>query len=173
MKCPRCHGELKTIQYEGVEIETCPGCGGEWLDKNELSAIVQKEEEKFSDNLRESLDAINKNIFTVDESLDNKLMCPKCDGVELNRFNYASSTGVVLDKCPECGGIWLDKDEIESVQVLVEEWKAKLDEDLDKFAPMLDRLEAEAKAKDKSAVSVSRFGFVNAILRGLMDKIGY
>jgi len=173
MKCPRCGDGLKTIMYEGVEIETCPGCGGEWLDKNELAPIVQTVEETFPEEMRSSLDAINKNIFTIDESLENQMMCPKCEGVELNRFNYASSTGVVLDKCPECGGIWLDKDEIEQVQVLVEEWRKKLDGDLEKFGPMLDKLEDEAKKRDDATKSVSRFGFVNAILRGVADRMGW
>lgn len=33
MKCSRCGGVLESIRYEDVDIETCPGCGGEWLDK--------------------------------------------------------------------------------------------------------------------------------------------
>ena len=35
MKCPRCSAEMRTIDYEGAEIETCPTCGGEWLDQGE------------------------------------------------------------------------------------------------------------------------------------------
>ena len=116
-----------------------------------------------------SLDAINTNLFTIDESAENQLSCPKCPETELNRFNYASSTGVVLDKCPECGGIWLDKDEIEQVQVLVEQWRGKLEEDAEKYGPMLEKMRAEAEAQDQESPQISRFGFVNSTLRVLMQ----
>ena len=36
MNCPLCTSSLKTIHYEGIEIETCGSCEGEWLDADEL-----------------------------------------------------------------------------------------------------------------------------------------
>ena len=167
MNCPRCSDKLKTIEYENVKIETCGGCEGEWLDDSELKQLVQTVEETFPQEMKDSLDAINKNIFTIDESADNQLTCPKCPDIELNRINYASSSGIALDKCPDCGGIWFDKDEIEQVQILVEEWQATLEEDTKKFAPVLDRIKAEGEVQDKKASQISRFGFINAILRGI------
>jgi len=171
MKCPRCSSELRTIDYEGSQIETCPGCQGEWLDGGELKQIVQTVEESFPQDMRDSLDAVNKSIFAIDESLENQLSCPKCSTVELNRFNYASSSGIALDKCPECGGIWLDKDEIEHVQVLVEEWKSKLEEDMAEFGPVLEKIKREAGDREQDDTRISRFGFVNAVLRGVMKYV--
>lgn len=165
MKCPRCQTELKTIAYEGVRIETCPGCGGEWLDDEELKQIVQTVEETFPRDMKDSLDAINVSIFTIDESVENQLTCPKCPSVQMNRFNYACSSGIALDKCPQCGGIWLDRDEIEKVQMLVEEWRGKLQEDVARFAPILKKVEAEMEQQDREDFRISRFGFVNAVLR--------
>ena len=168
MKCPRCSSELRTISYEGAKIETCSGCGGEWLDQPELKKIVQTVEEPFPQEMRDSLDAVNKSIFSIDESVENQLSCPKCSDVELNRFNYASTSGIALDRCSECGGFWLDKDELEHVQVLVEEWRSKLKEDMVKFGSVLDKIEREAEDREREDFQISRFGFVNVVLRGIM-----
>ena len=119
----------------------------------------------------DSLDAVNANIFSIDESADNQLSCPICSAVELNRFNYASSSGIAIDRCPECRGIWLDKEEIENVQVLVEQWRSKLAEDMDEFGPLLDKIRQEAEARDQESTRISRFAFVNAVLRRIMNYI--
>jgi Zn-finger nucleic acid-binding protein len=150
-----------------VSIETCPGCEGEWLDGGELGKIVHTVEEAFSPEEVEALDAVNESVFTLDDSPANQLMCPTCTGVELNRFNYACSSGIALDKCPGCEGIWLDKDEIENVQILVEEWDKKLEEDLETYGPILEKTREQSQAQMDEAVSVSHFGFVNAILRNI------
>ena len=171
MKCPRCSSELKTIDYEGADIETCPDCGGEWLDDGELKKIVQTVEKTFPQEMIDSLDAINRNIFSIDESVDNQLSCPICSAVELNRLNYASSSGIAIDRCPECRGIWLDKEEIENVQVLVEQWRSKLAEDMAEFGPLLDKIREEEEARDPELITISRFAFVNSVLRGIMNYI--
>lgn len=43
-KCPRCSGDMVITHYTGkkdVEIDKCLGCGGIWLDTDELKAILQ------------------------------------------------------------------------------------------------------------------------------------
>ena len=39
--------------------------------------------------------------------------CPQCTNVQLK---IADRKGVEIDYCPDCGGIWLDKGEIEAIQ---------------------------------------------------------
>ncbi len=164
MKCPKCETTLSAIVYEGVDIETCPGCEGEWLDGGELKRIVRTVEETFSGEEIEKLDALNRNIFTITDSTP-LIECPRCQGVRLNRFNYAASTGVVLDKCPECKGLWLDRDELEHVQILVEEWQKKLGENIDRYGQLLEKVKAKCEARIGGSADISRFGFINAILR--------
>lgn len=41
MKCPKDGYDLASSQYHGVQIETCPHCGGMWLDAGELEAVSQ------------------------------------------------------------------------------------------------------------------------------------
>ncbi|HEY2586764.1 MAG TPA: zf-TFIIB domain-containing protein [Tepidisphaeraceae bacterium] len=43
MECPRCHTSLTGVDYQGVHIETCPACGGDWLDAGELKSIVKSQ----------------------------------------------------------------------------------------------------------------------------------
>ena len=43
MKCPRCDGNLKESNFEGVMIDTCDNCSGVWLDPGEFGQLVQKE----------------------------------------------------------------------------------------------------------------------------------
>lgn len=173
MNCPRCGSTMRTIGYEGAQVETCPGCKGEWLDGGELKQIVQTVEETFSAEEIASLDAIHKSIFTIDESPENELKCPKCQDAELNRFTYACTTGITLDKCSQCGGIWLDSAELEKVQILVEEWKKKLAEDQEKYGGILIALQAESDAAEERQLDHSNLphvgGFVNCVLRYLVD----
>jgi hypothetical protein len=44
MKCPKDGYDLESQQFHGVQVETCPHCGGLWLDAGELEAIRQHED---------------------------------------------------------------------------------------------------------------------------------
>ncbi|HEV8177772.1 MAG TPA: zf-TFIIB domain-containing protein, partial [Gemmatimonadales bacterium] len=41
MKCPKDGYDLVSNEYHGVTIETCPHCGGMWLDAGELEAVAK------------------------------------------------------------------------------------------------------------------------------------
>jgi Zn-finger nucleic acid-binding protein len=43
MKCPKDGYDLVSSTYHGVQIETCPHCGGMWLDAGELDAVAHEE----------------------------------------------------------------------------------------------------------------------------------
>jgi len=43
MKCPKDGHDLITTSYHGVQIETCPHCGGMWLDAGEVDAVAHEE----------------------------------------------------------------------------------------------------------------------------------
>lgn len=56
MKCPRCvNVELMEVNKYGVMVDVCPSCGGIWLDKGELSKIIEairRAEISFEEELR-------------------------------------------------------------------------------------------------------------------------
>lgn len=165
MQCPRCQTVLKTATYEGVEIETCPGCEGEWLDQGELATIVEKQERALPEEMVESMDRLTRETFAIDDSSPSQMKCPKCLDSELKRFIYAATSGIALDKCPTCGGVWLDKNELEMVQVLVEEWMGKVQRDKERFSPFLEKVESEGKGGGGPAGLLSSSGVIGAILR--------
>jgi len=43
MKCPKDGYDLASSIYHGVQIETCPHCGGMWLDAGEVEAVSHEE----------------------------------------------------------------------------------------------------------------------------------
>jgi uncharacterized protein len=43
MKCPKDGYDLSSSEYHGVQIETCPHCGGMWLDPGELAAVSRED----------------------------------------------------------------------------------------------------------------------------------
>ena len=148
MKCPRCRSVLRVVEYDGIQVEVCSDCRGEWLHAEELEKIVEHHDHVFSDR-----DILN---------------CPHCETIEMERFNYADASDLQLHKCPECGGIWADKDQLEKVEELVDGWKASLTEDTAKFGPILKKVAAEERKELDRDVSISRFAVVNTILRRLL-----
>jgi Zn-finger nucleic acid-binding protein len=43
MKCPKDGYDLSSSTYHGVQIESCPHCGGMWLDAGEIDAVAHEE----------------------------------------------------------------------------------------------------------------------------------
>lgn len=42
LECPKCHGVLETYTFQGFLLDRCQNCGGIWMDKGELEAIIRK-----------------------------------------------------------------------------------------------------------------------------------
>jgi Zn-finger nucleic acid-binding protein len=146
-------------------VNVCPKCQGEWLPSGDLLKIVEHHDEVFTPKELASLEPVNKNIFTAEKDDHDELNCPECGKGPMEHFNYADTSGIVLHKCTDCGGIWADKGELEKIEGVVDGWKADLSTDSDEYRPVLEKIEAEEQAAMDKAVSISRFGFVNAVLR--------
>jgi Zn-finger nucleic acid-binding protein len=169
MKCPRCDSVLSQVQKESVKVEVCPGCQGEWLYAGELQKIVEHHEEVFTPDEIASLDAVNREIFTAEKDDRDELNCPLCKNARMEHFNYGDTSGILLHKCPECGGIWMDKDQLKKVEGVVDGWKKCLRQDSKKYSSILKKVELEEQQNLDKAVSISGFSFVNAVLRQLCE----
>ena len=165
MKCPRCASDLQSVEYDGQTVEVCSGCKGEWLHAGELQKIVEHHDEVFTPEEIASLDAVNKEIFTAEKDDHDELNCPACGDVLMEHFNYGDTSGIILHKCTECGGIWMDKDQLQKVEEVVDGWKEDLGQDIGKYGPVVAKIDAEEQKELNRDVSISRFGFVNSVLR--------
>jgi len=102
MNCPKCRTVLKRDEYQGIEIDKCPNCGGMWFDADELDDL---EDQAFSvDNLKGSL---------IHYAVETNWPCPHC-GKFLKKFQYRLYS-LELEYCESGDGFWLDAGEAERV----------------------------------------------------------
>ena len=73
------------------------------------------------------------------------MKCP-LDGGELSRQNYEDN--IEVDKCSQCGGIWLDYKELERIEETVERDYA---EEIQQLPDLIDGAYAMALARSKPA----------------------
>ena len=110
MKCPACNRKLTEIKVGAVALDVCQGgCGGVWFDADEL-AHVNDQHRKSGRGLQVTWDE----TITVDDALPR--YCPVCPRTKLVRRLFSLGTGVEMDCCPKCQGVWLDFGELETIQ---------------------------------------------------------
>ena len=111
MICPRCNNTLKRVTVKDLALDTCESCEGLWLDRDELQKIISISIDQLE------VSAISDSLVTENEylpKLKNPLNCPFCNALMQN-FNYCYDSGVLIDKCRLCGGIWLDDGELKRI----------------------------------------------------------
>ena len=168
MICPNCRSSLRTIQYEGLDVETCQSCGGEWLDDGELGKIVQLREVRFSEAERRAIVQSTSIKGVALEDVDRDLRCPKCGGTT-DPVNYGGDSGIIIDRCESCRGVWLDGQELENIQQLVEGWDDQLPEELEQYGAKLRDVAEQIDREDD--VHPSRFAFINTVVNGILDVL--
>ncbi len=112
--CPVCNKNLKIITYENQEIDLCLKCGGIWLDKGELLEVVNS---LLSDNKIDPQtvkEAYRDKIINSDKVKQIRRKCPRCN-LDMRLHNYSYDSNIIVDKCPNCNGIWTDEGEMRAV----------------------------------------------------------
>lgn len=112
MECPRCKKELAPSRYsEGdltVDVDACPGCGGQLFARADLKRI---EETVVLRPLQSATP-----IPTVRTQL-RPVPCPRClDHLPMGKVNSPRHPEVVMDVCPACDSVWLDRGELAHIQ---------------------------------------------------------
>jgi Zn-finger nucleic acid-binding protein len=169
MQCPKCDLPLKGIDYQGIHIETCPSCGGDWLDAGELGSIVRARNTRFDEKECIAIAQATKITGVKLSTLNRHLTCPKCAGTT-QPVNYGDDTGLIIDKCAQCGGVWLERGEIEKIQELVEGWRDELPGDLAEYGPKLRQVAADVDRDEK--VHIAHIPLMNALINGILDFAG-
>ncbi|OQA24236.1 MAG: hypothetical protein BWY59_02293 [Verrucomicrobia bacterium ADurb.Bin345] len=124
MHCPACGAPLHRRPVAGVELDRCDACNGFWFDDGEMARLLPAL--SSAANVPD-LDA--RIIFEkpARSHVNPQRKCPKCAVVMAN-YNYCYDSNILLDRCPECRGIWMDGGELAAVAQYV------------KGNPRLDRL---------------------------------
>jgi len=156
MQCPNCRSPLKQVDYEGILIEVCESCEGQFLDDGELRNITRARERKYDAESRHALAKASKIQGVVLSKVDRKLSCPKCGGTT-KAVNYGGDSGIIIDRCEQCRGIWLDGGELAKIEMLVEGWEDELPNDLKRYGLQLKS--AEEKADRESRGRRGRRGY--------------
>ena len=114
MDCPRCSIPLREVdlskfggEHPSVVIDLCPECAGVWLDRGELD---QRDESVWT-----NAEALDFEVVTRDGPAS---ACPKCS-VTLSTITPSEIPDLVIDRCSDCLGFWLDAGELETVQAYV------------------------------------------------------
>ena len=143
--CPRCHIPLQMIDLGlggKFYIERCERCLGLFFDPNELESLLDKTVSHVHEVDRQRLNEI-RNIPVSNEYRLSYIDCPVCKKL-MNRINFGSGSGVIVDKCRE-HGLWLDGGELR--QIL--EW-TKAGGDLYHKQKQLDKAQLELEQEKKN-----------------------
>lgn len=119
MDCPKCVGILKKIaigRKEPVSVDRCPACGGIWFDKDELQLLINKRIKDTSE-FELDIEPLEDEALRREVDLDNRpAHCPRCgNGRDLIKEASGRDKRVQIDRCPACGGIWLDGGEFSRI----------------------------------------------------------
>lgn len=125
MKCPVDGEELQETVWESdYAVDVCPRCGGLWLDRGELEAIEESRERDYTDELLRMPDLGYAAYALALQKQNRQLACPNC-GARLETREYARCSQVMIDACPKCHGVWLDRGELEALEVFFQ--RSRLD----------------------------------------------
>jgi Zn-finger nucleic acid-binding protein len=84
-----------------ISYDTCEDCGSLWLDAGEL--------DKMAFQVDGSIEVCSKD--KVENAPGEGKDCPRCDDVTLDKVSFIGSD-LVLDRCANCEGFWLDGGEL-------------------------------------------------------------
>ncbi len=105
MNCPVCKTPLIILELDNVEIDSCTGCGGIWLDGGEIELLLDSSSHK-----KELLAS-----FQIDKNTDEKkFKCPIC-GEKMEKVLCGKDENILIDRCKHHHGLWFDKGELEDL----------------------------------------------------------
>ena len=105
MDCPTCKEPMIVLELTEVEIDHCTSCGGIWLDAGELELLLGDSASK---------DDFLSSFKPDEESGERSRKCPICSK-KMEKISAGRDKGVLVDRCRNNDGIWLDGGELEEI----------------------------------------------------------
>lgn len=131
LECPVCLGvKLSSTRISDdsqMEIDHCTRCGGVWLERDEAAQLRARGRESLWARVtrrgashRMPCRGCDGRIHRDDEACracgwKNVLICPACD----HAMTHEGRTGLALDICVRCRGVWFDNHELELIWTAV------------------------------------------------------
>jgi Zn-finger nucleic acid-binding protein len=117
LMCPRDKSAMLETVKGDAYLDLCKKCGGQYFDSGEMfAAFGIKADPSYWD--RPETGGVVK---------DGDLPCPICHTHMLVQDVKHEKDHVEIDRCGKCGGIWLDKGEVERIMAIGQKIKPVLD----------------------------------------------
>ena len=111
LTCVKCTSVLDRADFEGLEVDLCPRCGGLWLDRGEITRAARLPDGEIA-RLRGLL---SQTAGPPPLPTSHLVPCPACDG----KLSEVLLGSVHVDYCSSCHGIFLDRGELEEALAAV------------------------------------------------------
>jgi Zn-finger nucleic acid-binding protein len=114
MLCPNENSAMRQVKVDShygqtVLLDQCPDCGGIWFDTSELYMAKQGQADRI-----EEIDAALLQAHSVIKNPER--LCPR-DQAKLVRFiDPYFPKDIYIERCPLCGGLWLNRGEFTKYQ---------------------------------------------------------
>jgi Zn-finger nucleic acid-binding protein len=130
LACPRDKRQMAEMAAGHAVLDVCGKCGGQYFDAGEMFAAFGIKADPSYWDRPETGGAVK----------EGTLPCPRCHSMMLVQDVKHEDTKVEIDRCGACGGIWLDKGEVEQIMAIGERMKPVLDAEREKAQAELDKM---------------------------------
>jgi Zn-finger nucleic acid-binding protein len=102
LACPKCRSTMAAVEFAGIEVDRCTGCGGIWFDLLEHEAL----------RAAAGADAIDTGDPAVGARFDavGLVRCP-VDAEPMVRMVDRAQPALWFESCPLCYGVFFDAGE--------------------------------------------------------------
>ncbi len=134
-------------------------------------AIISTKEQQFSKEL------IQETLITAfpgvpQDERRSVERCPECQKAML-AINYDYSSGVIIDRCPDGHGIWLDGNELEKAQLHREHWEQEAEKHREEWIGLAlavaDKKKEAADESRRREMRPTKY-LVNSVIRKLVGN---
>ncbi len=150
-KCPVCKNVVLKLSNleDSLPVRQCRSCGGYWLRANDYARWL-KSQTPGSFEEEKTKEASTR--FPVAES-NQTAICPDC-GHFLRKYKISAKVDFHLDRCNNCNGVWLDKNEWEALKA------GDLHDEINQIftAPWQQNIQNKTITSKLDAMYLQRFG---------------
>ncbi len=167
--CPACGKKMEKVYMseQNVYLDVCiNGCGGIFFDNNELKKFDEKNE-----NISELVEIYKDKEFKKVNG-DEDRICPVC-GWKMVKHYASTKHELLLDECYDCGGIFLDYNELTKMREQYDTEQERADDVMREFESTagieMAQFQAQYDAQTKY-YNIQKSGIIYNFVRNFMRR---